>query len=252
MKKLSLSFLLALVMFCSFGQDLKPKEQKTVTDFIEKVKQGQKETLATQVSFPLKRQYPLPSINDKQSFLSRYNEVFDEQLIKLIVNSNPSADWSAVGWRGIMLKNGIVWLDYNGQLSAVNYQSVNEKQKRSQLIKQDKASLHYSLSNFKEPILICETSKFKIRVDDMGGQQYRYASWKLNSKKGDKPELIILKGKLTFEGSGGNHKYEFKNSGYVYTLSVWVIGEEGRPAGLLTVYKGKKLILKSNIESIAE
>ena len=171
-------------------------------------------------------------------FIKRYNEVFDSDLIHKISSSSPKLDWSAVGWRGIMLFNGEVWLDYDGRLIAVNYQSETEKIKRNNLIRLDKSKLHGSIKEFENPIQILKTAKNRIRIDDLGKGNYRYSSWPLKSKIGDKPELIIDKGEYIPEGSGGNHTFRFKNKGYIYDCHIFIIGEYNTPPALLVVYKG--------------
>src|SRR5262249_42797373 len=157
-----------------------------------------------------------PQIKNGQEFLKRYDEVFDDSIVKIIVNSSAAKDWSPVGWRGIMLSRGIVWLDYDGKLIAVNYQSKAEFNKKEELIKQEKSQLHESLKEFKTPIHILETSKYRVRIDDLGNGNYRYASWPLNSRMSDKPEIIIEHGEFKFDGSGGNYIITFKNGEYVY------------------------------------
>jgi hypothetical protein len=120
MKRLTITLLLTLNFIVVFGQGLEVKYHKVVVDFIDCIKNQKKEELASKVSFPLKRKYPLPEIRTRQAFLSRYNEIFDEHLIAIIVNSKPNVNWSAVGWRGIMLRNGDLWLNYDGSLLAIN------------------------------------------------------------------------------------------------------------------------------------
>jgi hypothetical protein len=38
--------------------------------------------------------------------LKRFDEVFDDALLKNIVNSDIEKDWDDVGWRGIMMSRG--------------------------------------------------------------------------------------------------------------------------------------------------
>lgn len=184
-------------------------------------------------------------------FLKRYTEVFDDSLTKMIVNSDPAKDWSAVGWRGIMLFNGELWLDYDGRLIAVR-QSTFEKSELEELIKTEKKALHVSIREFKQPICILETSKYRVRIDDLGNWNYRYAAWPLNSKMSDKPAMVLENGEFVPEGSGGNHSYKFKNSEYSYTCSIIVMGEKGSPPALLTIYKGDKVILSQRAEMIVK
>jgi hypothetical protein len=253
MKKLCLAILLLTLPFLTaFSQDETADQQKVISDFISCVKQQNKDELSGKIAYPLRREYPLPSIKNKQEFINRYHEVFDDSLVKMIVTSRPEQDWSKMGWRGIMLHNGQLWLDEDGRLIAVNYQSAAERDKRAMLIDKDRSQLHPTIKDFKRPACLLETRKFRIRIDDMGNGNYRYASWSLQNQQRDKPDLIIENGQFIPEGTGGNHRYEFKNEGYVYDCSITVLGkEDNEPPAQLTIYKGGKEIL-SQPASVAE
>jgi len=243
MKRLAITLLLLLSCSIVFGQSLEVKYHQVVLDFIDCIKNQKKEKLANKVHFPLTRKYPLPEIKNKQEFLKRYNEVFDEQLVKLIVNSKPSVDWSAAGWRSIMLRRGDLWLYYNGRLLGVNYISKAEEKRRLQLIKIERNNLHPSIRTFKEPVRIIETTQFRIRIDDMGAYKYRYTSWPLKSKMSDKPSLVIEKGKWIPEGNEDNYRFEFKNGDFTYDCLILDVPEPGGSPALLTISKGNKEIL---------
>jgi hypothetical protein len=60
---------------------------------------------------------------------------------------------------------------------AVNYQSEAERNIKTKLINAQKSALHPSLKNYVAPVLEWETSKFRIRIDDLGNQKFRYAAW---------------------------------------------------------------------------
>jgi len=252
MKKLKItSLLLFLNLFALFGQDLKKEDQKVVSDFINCIRYQNVKELCKKISFPFEREYPIPEIKSKEEFFKRYNEIFDDSLIKMIVNSRP-ADWSAMGWRGIMVLNGELWLDYDGRLIAVNYQSKFEKKEIVQLIKIEKSGLYESIKEFKQPICILETTNYRIRIDYLGDGNYRYVSWRMKSKMSDKPDIVIEKGEYIPDGSGGNHRYEFKKADYIYECSIIDMGEEGSPPALLTIYKGEKVILSQRANIITK
>ncbi len=243
-------FLLLLTSsyFFVYGQEEK-EYQKAVSTFISYFKPFNKEKLAATINFPLEREYPIPDIKNKQEFFKRFKEVFDDSLIKMIISSKPSDDWSAMGWRGIMFSDGKVWLDDDGKLIAVNYQSEFEKKKWEELVQTDKNNLHESVKNFERPVYLLETIKYRIRIDDLGDSGYRYSSWPIKSKMSDKPDLVIRNGEFIPEG-GGNCKYEFKNREYVYDCSFIIIGEENSPPALLTIFKDSKEILSQKAKII--
>jgi len=131
----TLTLILFLFVYNScLAQELKKEYQDVVLTFINYIKDNNTEKLKTLTSYPLKRAYPLSSIHDEIEFIKRYNEVFDDSLKSKIIESNLKKDWSSVGWRGIMLNNGTLWLDYDGKLLAVNYQSNFEQIKKAKLI----------------------------------------------------------------------------------------------------------------------
>lgn len=245
MRNFVLTILFLATGLAAFCQVTDPQKQKPINDFINVIKLQDKEALANLVKFPLKRESPLPAITSKEELIARYDEVFDKGLIKLISGSQPEKDWTEMGWRGFMLQRGTVWLSGEGKLIAVNYQSVIEKRKSKSLIKDDKRSLYGSVKKFKRPSYLLETAKFRIRIDDTGDGNYRYTSWSLQRKLSDKPDLVIENGKFIAEGSGGNHRYEFRNADYVYDCSFTVMGTGEEPPAELKIYKGGKEILSA-------
>ncbi len=252
MNRVALSFLFCFCITTTFGQSLTKDELKGVKEFIECIKTKNKQKLITLVSFPIIREYPIPAIKDSLELLSRYDEIFDEKLTKLIVSSNPNKDWNKMGWRGIMLKLGEVWLDEFGKLTGVTYQSKFEQNKLRELITAEKSSLHSSIKTFKKPICVLKTSKYIIRIDDMGASKYRYSCWPIQSMMSEKPDLVLLNGECEYYGSGGNHSYFFKNGAYTYECVMHVIGDEegdGRDA-TLKITKGDKQILSQKADIV--
>jgi hypothetical protein len=242
--QIGLPLLLMLTCFSmsSSGQLSNDNDKKKVAYFIELIRTQQISKLAEHVYYPLKREYPIPAIKNKQEFIKRYKQIFDASLERVIIHSDPAKDWSKVGWRGIMLLQGELWID--GRLISVNHQSVEEKHLRDKLIADDKSGLPVTLRNYRTPVLYMETSKFLIRIDEMEGGKYRYASWSRPSDKKGEPDLTIENGTWTPEGSGGNHYYRFTSGDYQYNCIINVISELGGPPAELTVTKSGRQILK--------
>ena len=151
-----------------------------------------------------------------------------------------------MGWRGIMLYSGIVWIDDDGKLIAINYQSKTEQLLQKKIIEADKNKLHLSLVNFKQPVCILDTSKFRIRIDELSNGTYRYASWPIAKTMHEQPDLILNNGKEIMDGSGGNHRFEFKNDAYLYECSISPLREKGASPANLSVYKNGTAILNQN------
>lgn len=161
---------------------------------------------------------------------ARFAEVFDDELLKLIAESDFAKDWEQVGWRGYMLDHGTVWVDYDGKVWRINHASAAEQTARERLIEEDRAALHSSLRTFEEPLLKWETAHWRLRVDDLGGpgpgKDYRLAIWARENDFKTAPQRVVDGGTLVFEGSGGNHFYRFEADGLVYQCDVEVLGGE--------------------------
>jgi hypothetical protein len=245
----------AILIFCgqlTFSQDLKPEYQKFVKSFIANVKSNNKEGVAAFISFPMGREYPIPAVKNKADFIKRYDQIFDSTLKNEIIKSNPAKDWAEMGWRGIMLNQGTLWIDTDGKLITINYQSQAEKDLKNKLIASEKGKLHPSIAKFKAPEYILETSKFRIRIDDLGNDNYRYASWSIKKSMSDKPDLVITKGKWISDGSGGNSHFDFKKDAYLYQCYIIVLGTSESPPASLTISQNGKEILSQDAKIVTK
>ena len=235
--------LLASNLGYSQSEKLDDYKVANINNVIALFKQKNIDKISNIISFPLSREYPIPSIKDKKEFRKRFNEVFDKTLVVMIANSKID-QWSEVGWRGIMLNNGVVWIEsYDGIITAVNYQSDFEKKLRKDLIAKEKANLHISLKTFESPTYKIKTKNYLIRIDKLSDYKYRYSSWKINEIESSKPNIILNNGELEFEGSGGNHVITFSNANYTYKVYRNILGEDNSPDITLEIEKEGKTIL---------
>lgn len=228
-------------------------EAKTDTSFVIELindfRLQKRDLIADKVVFPLHREFPLPSIKNKQELLKCFADLFDEELTSLIVNSDIRKDWSEMGSGKMMLRDGELWLDETGRIIAVNHISKSERQKLQVLIEKDRLQVHSSLKSYSKPVLTISTKEYFIRIDEMKDESYRFASWKKGQNMSSKPELIIENGHRDYEGSGGNHYYTFENKEYTYVVGIQVVGLEDIP-GELTILKGGQEVLVQQIESL--
>lgn len=252
MKRRFTFLLLILLINTAFAQELKEEYRDLATTFINAVKNDDTEKLKTLVKYPLNREYPIPDIKDENDFVERYDQIFDDILKNIIINSKLDKDWDAIGWRGIMLYSGVLWIDYDGKLIGLNYQSKTEEDLLKTLLEEDKNSLHNSLVDFKRPEVILETKKFKIRIDQLNNDLYRYASWSINSETIEEPDLVIQDGEMIFDGSGGNHSYKFSNGDYIYECFINVLREKETPPASLAVYKNEEELLFESAQIIKQ
>ncbi|WP_299250061.1 hypothetical protein [uncultured Cytophaga sp.] len=236
---------IASAFHTSFGQKLRQEYQTKINIFIGHVINNNSKEIAKMISYPLKRDYPIPDIKTKEDFILRYDEIFDDSLKNLIIDSDAATDWSEMGWRGIMLNRGEVWMDTEGKIIAINYQSSLEKTKQKNIIKADKKKLYPTLTEFKNPEYVLETAKFRIRIDQLNNGKYRYASWPISKPMSEKPDLILTNGEVFMDGSGGNHHFEFKNGIYTYQCFIWRLrGSDTSPADLS--------VLKNEVEILSQ
>lgn len=250
MRKLIISLILTLNILFSFGQVKDKKCQKVISNFISLVKTGNKEKISNLILFPMQRQYPLQDVKTKQEFIQRYDEIFDVRLIKLIVKSNNVKDWSEMGWRGLMFLDGQIWLDKNGYIEAVNYQSKFEENRLRKLIKAEKKGLYQSIRNFEYPVFVLETSKFRIRIDQLKDFKFRYASWSINKKMSEKPDLILFNCETMDGGTYVDQSFVFSNKNYEYECWINSTGLVDAPQAYLKVSKDSKIILKQDAKEI--
>jgi hypothetical protein len=234
------------------SNELEAAEQDSILRMISLFKAKNIEAISEKISYPLEREYPIPSIKDKAEFKQRFEEVFDAYLVAKIAHSKIE-DWSEVGWRGIMLDNGEVWMgNADGTITSVNYQSNFEKQRKELLIAEDKDKIHPSLKTFKLPTYKIKTEKFLIRIDELTTGKYRYASWKISDNESTKPEIVLQNGTIEFEGSGGNHLITFVNGKFTYKVYRIILGEGDSPEIRLIVEKEGRTILTQDGTLILE
>lgn len=234
------------------NEKLADDKVESINNAIELFKSNNVDKISNIISFPLDRQYPIPSIKNKNEFNKRFSEVFDKILIDKIANSKIE-QWSEVGWRGIMLDDGVVWMaNSDGIITAVNYQSDFEKKLRKDLIDKEKENLHNSLKTFESPTYKIKTKNYLIRIDELNNNKYRYASWKVSEKETSKPDIILNDGELEFEGSGGNHVFTFVQGKYTYKVYRNIIGEESSPDITIEIEKDGKTILSEDGTLILE
>ncbi|MCY4375452.1 MAG: hypothetical protein OXC31_16950 [Spirochaetaceae bacterium] len=191
--------------------------------------------LAELIRFPLRREYPLPGIHSPFEFLARYKEVFDERLVRRVMEW----DGGCVNTfkYGLHLRD-VVRFDKDGMVWRIDYESEVEKHERSRLIELHRNELHDSLQEYESPILDWETCTYRIRIDYVGDDTFRYASWKVGTAYGSKPDLIIDDGELFYEGTGLFRYYYFANGKYRYVIDGASAGMYRRPQpGFLRVYR---------------
>ena len=126
-----LIFIPALTATSAFADNLNANELKDVQSVIKLFKNKNITAISNNITYPLHREEPIPSIANATQMKQRFNQVFDTQLIQEIANSKPS-QWESMGWRGVMLNGGTIWLDGH-KIKAINYISDAEQKYKAQL-----------------------------------------------------------------------------------------------------------------------
>lgn len=233
------------------------KDVAKVQNVIEAFKSRNTASIAKMVSYPLEGNANRPAINNEYEFVTRFNEVFDQNLLRTIETSDARKDWNTVGWRGIMLFDGDVWLDHDGNILSVKPKStyvnngIQNKSilQRPQTVARGRSALHRSVSNYAKSVLEWKTNRYHVRVDDVGNGRLRYASWPVNASTSVKPDIVLSNGRLEVDRTGRNHRYVFNNGNFSYHLNVNAQGNQSAP-GLLEVYKGNQRFLSDSVREI--
>jgi len=240
----ALAFLL-LPFFFSTASAIEPEQKIVVKKVVQAFKQNNRAALSNMVSYPLFRQAPLAPINNQKEFLERFDEIFDGYLLSTIIHSDINSSWDSIGWRGVILNNGIIALDPEGNITEINHHSQREQalvnQLNSNRVAKGRRSLHRSVDNFNQAVVELSTERFHIRVDNVGKGVLRYTSWPINTATSAKPDLILSNGRV-IDGNGRNQRFVFDNGTYSYQINV---DGSNMNVGSLEVFKnGQPWILR--------
>ena len=198
------------------------------------------------IHFPLQRMYPLPAINSSHEFEARYNEVFDDDLVDLLIGNNGYSHCSHHPVYGFTLHSssgqscqepGCIWFS-GSAIIRIDEHSEAEMRERQRIIVAEKRNLHEKLREFVSPVLDWETCTYRVRVDYLGDERYRYASWYVGERYDAEPDIVIDNGELAsgsgsiiplyFYFSGGQYKYML-DVGYGRTLGGSDLSMQRRP-----------------------
>ena len=252
--QITMSSLFSVISTWSLAGALSQGEQDQVLNIIQIFKQQDTDEISQHIRYPLKREQPIPAVQDAAEMQVRFNEVFDPNFVQHIASSSLS-QWSSMGWRGVMFENGLLWLDED-KIIAVNHSNDQEQKRKQELLNQQKANIHPSLRNFQQPELVIQTQSFMVRIDQLSDGSYRYASWKKGKPQTTPPDLILKSGQVQFNGSGGNHAFIFQNgkskNAHYYIVERNVMGAQETPEATLSIMKGNQEILKQSANLVDE
>ncbi len=243
LKTVTLIILLLFTGSCIRAQD--SGNYAIVADSLNKIvrliKSNDIITLAGMVDYPLKMPNPLPDLKNRKEFIARYPVLFDSALkMKLIETQFDSTnifehhfDYGIFG--------GDIWLNEEGKIITINYISAQKKELIDRKTKEIKKQMHKSVGPWKRNVLVWESAKFTIRIDEMENNDLRYISWSKPKTIADAPDLVIFGGELDTHGTMGGIFFTFKSKEWTYIADEVDMAESVEQEGLfLRVKQGNK------------
>jgi hypothetical protein len=176
--------------------------------------------------------------------LAKYASIlFDSSFKSKLLSYNDSDVFEHNGYFGLVGGpfSGDIWMDENGLVASINYQSAAELKLQKKLTHEIQNKIYPSVKMWKENILVCETNKFLIRVDLLDNDELRYIAWSKPKTITEKPDLILSHGVQEFQGTMGGVTYTFSNGQYYYQVDQRDMAESEDQIGLfLRVFDNKK------------
>lgn len=127
-----------------------------------------------------------------------------------------------------MLYQGIVWLNEDGKLKAINYYTDKAIEYEADWYQNDKENIYESLREYDKNIAVFKTDTKFGRIDkiniDKYKSKYRLTLWNRGDDMSTKPEILISDGYVKYFGSANNTEYHFKSSDYEYVFFINYVG----------------------------
>ncbi len=179
--------------------------------------------LATKwVSYPIRRPNPVPDIKNVDEFILYYDRLFDSafkaQLVSTIFDSTNTIDFDHTYKEVFGLYAGAIWLDLEGKIITINHNSPADSLLQYNLHKEQERTVHPSVKPWVRNVLVWESEKHLIRVDEIKDYKYRYVAWTKPKTISEKPDLMLFDGVIERQGTMGGWTYTFKNKDWTYLL----------------------------------
>tara|TARA_R110002096_G_scaffold1787_4_gene9350 strand:- start:1890 stop:2648 length:759 start_codon:yes stop_codon:yes gene_type:complete len=236
------SLAVAAMLASACGADVSARPRASVEGFRQALATGDAQVVCQWLRYPLRRPYPLPPVASEQDCIECFDELFPKHLIDEVAASNDD-DWQRVGWRGIMLGSGRLWLDDEQRLIGHNEHSPTENARRLGLIERDRSQLAKSLQGHVEPETRWQTKTYRVRIDRMPDDGLRYTSWRRDAPLDAAPDLELHNGVCEFQGSGGNMHYEWRRGKHTYRCVQTPLGGPDSLPLELEVRRGEDVLL---------
>jgi hypothetical protein len=202
-----------------------------------------KAAVARHILYPVSIKYPL-EIRNEAELLEHWDLVFDDELVSKIANSKIS-DWSKVGWRGVMLENGVVWLDEESKkIITTNYTTKKGQQVFDEFTADIKKTLHPSVSEYRKNKMDLVSAKYRLRMDWLDDKVLRFALWESGQDISSKPQVFIESEEWRYDGSCAYFYATFRKDGLKYEYT-----PDGKHQQMLSIYRGEELLYQKEFES---
>ena len=222
---------------------------ESVKKFKDLLKTNNPQLIAKNVVYPYSLGWGVPSVQNEQEFIEKYDIILPEYLRKYLIDT-PMDDWgSGENLGGICLNycpdahltddGKIIWIKDSEEL----------KRYREEYIKKEKQIIHPSLKEYNYNLYTMETEDWLIRIDDMKGlykayseyekqQHYRLALWKKGKTISDEPDIVFDQGYLWLpEEKNADYIYDFINEDYFCRFISHTIGPIDQPPYYISLYK---------------
>ena len=245
-------FILSLLINTFIGLGQVPKSiVKKFQTVIEFIKENNAIELSKFVEYPIERGYPIPTIKNKSEFISYYPTLFDKEFIDKLKKFSEQSIFSKNESYGLVGENftGEIWINENGYITTINYSSLQEKNLKTELTKKEKASIHSSIRQWNENILIAKSDKLLIRIDQTD-KGLRYACWSKGHPMSEAPDLILLNGTEERQGTMGGWIWIFKNKEWEYVIEdVEICGEPDECGLIFSLFFNSELKQSTHLKS---
>ncbi|MEO6524101.1 MAG: hypothetical protein ABIN91_20620 [Mucilaginibacter sp.] len=252
MKRIALTIIVQIAILANLSaQNVQKTEYKISSEIAQKynriiklIKGDKSHDLSKLIVYPLKMQNPLPDIQTPEQFVSNYTMLFDAAFKKKLQHYRDTIIFEHNGAYGLVggLFDGDLWMNDDGKLTGINYDSKQQIQKRSQLTKHIQSQTYLTVNSWKRNIIVGKSDKLLIRVDLMSNNSIRYVSWSKGKSIADKPDLILLNGKEEAQGTMGGWTWTFKSGDWIYIVDDVEMCEDNKPQNcglfLRLSYKG--------------
>lgn len=223
MKRYTLAFFLIVATIKLYGQDNESSKGmcNTLNIITQSIANGDVKTLASYCTYPIYRQYPLRSIENKQQMMDNFNIIFDDS-IRQVLKTTKCDDWNNWGWRGYYCPNYIIWCN-DGGLYKIDYMSSKESKLLFELVKKEINSLHPTLQGEEWTPYACfrdKTTGDIMRVDVMfesNPYTFRLSIYNKDQHPSDYPSCCMI-GNREIQGSGLYEYFTFSALSITYSF----------------------------------